>query len=132
MTDHPDPAAVKAELDRLTNGFFRAVSFEEGTTPLYESIYELFIEAGLLIKNTSSTPEISTVSQFIEPRLAAVRSGDLTRFNEVELCETTEDLRKRRASLQLVREVRHHEGSPFHGPRHDLHPICSNSCRLED
>ena len=90
MADHPDSAAVKAELDRLTNGFFRAVSFEEGTTPLYESIYELFIEAGLLIKNTSSTPEISTVSQFIEPRLAAVRSGDLTRFNEVELCETTQ------------------------------------------
>ena len=90
MANHPDPAAVNAEFDRLTEGFFRAVSFEEGTTPLYESIYELFIEAGLLIKNTSSTPEISTVSQFIEPRLAAVRSGDLTRFNEVELCETTE------------------------------------------
>jgi hypothetical protein len=90
MTDHPDPAAVKAELDRLIDGFFRAVSFEEGTTPLYESIYGLFIEAGLLIKNTASTPEISTVSQFIEPRLAAVRSGELTRFNEVEICETTE------------------------------------------
>jgi len=90
VANHPDPAAVNAEFDRLTEGFFRAVSFEEGTTPLYESIYELFIEAGLLIKNTSSTPEISRVSQFIEPRLAAVRSGDLTRFNEVELCETTE------------------------------------------
>jgi len=90
VANHPDPAAVNAEFDRLTEGFFRAVSFEEGTTPLYESIYELFIEAGLLIKNTSSTPEISTVSKFIEPRLAAVRSGDLTRFNEVELCETTE------------------------------------------
>jgi len=90
VANHPNPAAVKAELDRLTAGFFRAVSFEEGTSPLYESIYELFIEAGLLIKNTSSTPEISTGSQFIKPRVAAVRSGDLTRFNEVELCETTE------------------------------------------
>jgi hypothetical protein len=53
VTDHPDSAAVKAELDRLTNDFFRAVPFEEGATPLYESIYGLFIEAGLLIKNTS-------------------------------------------------------------------------------
>ena len=90
MTDHRDPAAVKAELDRLTEGFFHAVSFEEGSFPHYESIYGLFIEAGLLIKNTASTPEISTVSQFIETRLAAVRSGELTRFNEAELCETTE------------------------------------------
>ena len=90
MTHYPDRAAVKAELDRLTADFFRAVSFEEGATPLYENIYGLFIEPGLLVKNTASTPEISTVSQFIEPRQAAVRSGELTRFNEVELCETTE------------------------------------------
>jgi len=90
VTDHTDSIAVKAELDRLMHGFFHAVSFEDGTIPPYESIYDLFIESGLVIKNTSSTPEISTVSQFIEPRLAAVRSGDLTRFNEVELCETTE------------------------------------------
>jgi len=89
VANHPDPAAVKAEFDRLIAGFFHAVSFEEGTTPLYESIYEFFIEAGLLIKNTSSTPEIHGQS-VIEPRLAAVRSGDLMRFTEVELCETTE------------------------------------------
>lgn len=90
MTDHPGRVAVKAELDRLIADFFRAVSFEEGATPRYENIYELFIEAGLLVKNTTSTPEISTVSQFIEPRQAMVRSGELTRFNEVELCESTE------------------------------------------
>ena len=90
MTHHPDRAAVKADLDRLTADFFRAVSFEEGTTPLYESIRDLFIEAGLLVKNTASTPEICSVTTFIEPREAAVRSGELTCFNEVELCETTE------------------------------------------
>ena len=90
MTHHPDRTAVKAELDRLTTDFFRAVSFEEGATPPYENIYGLFIEAGLLVKNTASTPEVSTVSQFIEPRQVVVRSGELTRFNEVELCETTE------------------------------------------
>jgi len=81
--------AVKAELDTLTAEFFRAVSFEEGATPPYEDLHALFIEAGLLIKNSGTTPEISTVSQFIEPRLASVRSGELTRFNEMELSETT-------------------------------------------
>jgi hypothetical protein len=86
----PDHIAVKAELDRLINEFFRAVSFEEGGAPLYENIYGLFIETGLLVKNTASTPEISTVRQFIEPRLAAFRSGEITRFNEAELIENTE------------------------------------------
>ena len=85
-----DHAAVKAELDRLTHEFFRAVSFEEGTVPPYEVIRGLFVESGLLIKNTASIPEISTVDQFIEPRLAAFRSGDLTRFSEVELVENTQ------------------------------------------
>ena len=37
-----------------------------------------------------STPEISTVGQFIEPRLALVRGGQLTRFREWELSETTQ------------------------------------------
>ena len=80
---------VKAELDRLTAEFFRAVSFEEGETPPYELLHTLFIEAGLLVKNSGATPEISTVSQFIAPRLASVRSGELTRFNEAELSEAT-------------------------------------------
>jgi len=84
-----DRGAVKAELDKLTAQFFRAVSFEAGTSPPYENLHALFIEAGLLIKNSGTTPEISTVSQFIEPRLASVRSGELTRFNEMELSETT-------------------------------------------
>jgi hypothetical protein len=84
-----DRGAVKTELDRLTAEFFRAVSVEEGATPPYEKLHALFIEAGLLVKNSGATPEISTVSQFIEPRQASVRSGELTRFNEMELLETT-------------------------------------------
>ena len=64
--------------------------FEAGEAPQYVNLYGLFIESGLLIKNVSSPPEISFVKQFIEPREASVRSGDLTRFNEAELSETTE------------------------------------------
>ncbi len=85
-----DHASVKAELDRLTTEFFRAVSFEEGETPPYDNIYGLFIEVGLIVKNTAATPEISSVRQFIEPRLAMFRSGEMTRFNETELLESTE------------------------------------------
>ena len=81
--------AGKAELDGLISEFFRAVSFEHGGKPSYGSISALFIERGLLIKNVSSTPEISSVCEFIEPREALVRSGMLTRFHESELWEST-------------------------------------------
>jgi hypothetical protein len=88
--NQPNPSPAKTELDRLTAEFFRAVSFETGETPPYEVIYGLFIESGLLIKNTASTPEISGLKQFIEPRQAMVLAGELTRFRETELFETTE------------------------------------------
>ena len=89
MSDQPSSLSVKSELGRLSFEFFRAVSFEPGTTPAYEGIRSLFIEAGLLIKNVGPTPEISTVSQFIESRESMVRNGELTRFLEEELSETT-------------------------------------------
>lgn len=89
-SDQPNHDAVKSELKRLTDGFFRAVSFEPGEAPSYASIYELFIEAGLLIKSSGATPEISSVRQFIEPRQATVNAGELTRFREAELSESTE------------------------------------------
>ena len=82
--------SVQIELKRLIDGFFDSVSFEVGATPSYGRIHELFIETGLLIKNSGATPEVSSVRQFIEPRQASVDCGDLTRFNEAELAATTE------------------------------------------
>jgi hypothetical protein len=90
MTSQENHTHVRGELDRLTADFFRIVSFESGETPAYEEMYALFIEAGLLIKNSTATPEISTVSQFLAPRRAMVAAGELTRFRESELSETTE------------------------------------------
>lgn len=58
--NQPDRSA-KAELDRLSSEFFRAVSFENGGVPSYGDIAALSIERGLLFKNSSSTPEISSV-----------------------------------------------------------------------
>lgn len=87
--NHATHSLVKAELDRLTFEFFRAVSFETGEAPPYRKIAALFIERGLLIKNSGPAPEISSVREFIEPRQAMVSSGELTRFRELELSETT-------------------------------------------
>ena len=90
MTKNPSHTAVTQELDSLATRFFKAVSFETGETPPYGDIHGLFIAAGLLIKNTAATPEISTVAQFIAPRQALVASGELTRFKEWELSQTTQ------------------------------------------
>ena len=80
---------IKAELDRLSQAFFRAVSFEPGATPPFDDIHALFVPMGLLIKNTGTTPEISSPAEFIAPRRAAVTSGELTQFLELELWEAT-------------------------------------------
>jgi hypothetical protein len=80
---------VSAELAYLANAFFKAVSFEQGDQPRYHQIHELFVEQGLLIKNSGQVPEIYSLHAFIAPRQASVDVGDLTRFYEAELSETT-------------------------------------------
>lgn len=89
MSSHSDPA-VLAELKHLMDAFFGAVSFTPGEQPAYARLRELFIEPGLLIKNSGTVPEISSVAQFIAPRQASVDAGDLTRFHEAEIDATTD------------------------------------------
>jgi steroid delta-isomerase-like uncharacterized protein len=86
----PKQDPVVDELKRLVDGFFNAVSFESGAAPVYARIHDLFIDTGLLIKNSGSIPEILNVNQFIASRQASVDSGALTRFHEAELTATTE------------------------------------------
>ena len=53
------PGVVKAELDRLSAEFFRAVSFEPGAKPPFDNIRDLFVPMGLLIKNSTATPDFA-------------------------------------------------------------------------
>jgi hypothetical protein len=73
------------EFETLLAGFFKAVSFEAGEVPGYEGIRDVFVPRGLLIRALSAPPEVSTLDEFIAPRLAQVRSGALTAFAESEL-----------------------------------------------
>ena len=90
MSIDGEEASSKQEIDARMADFFRAVSFAEGEQPAYHALYQLVIESGHLIKNSAPVPEISTVSQFIEPRQRLVDSGELTRFQEVETAAITE------------------------------------------
>jgi hypothetical protein len=78
------------EIAALTGAFLSAVSFEAGERPAYERIRELFIPEGLLIRNSGDAPEVTSVDEFIAPRLRSVESGELTEFSEGELDHVTE------------------------------------------
>ena len=90
MTTLQTRSAEQAELEQLVHSFFEAVSFEHGSKPNYPRIHQLFIDDGLLIKNSGALPEITTPGAFIEPRQASVDAGDLTRFFEAELSGLTQ------------------------------------------
>jgi hypothetical protein len=90
MTTSQDNVSAKREIDLLTSAFFSAVSFKEGEKPDYQNLYQIFIESGQFFKNISGSPEISTVSQFIEPRQKLIAAGELTSFRETEMAEITE------------------------------------------
>jgi hypothetical protein len=74
----------------LLREFFRAVSFEPGGRPGYDAIHDLFVPGGLLVKAIGA-PEVSTVRDFIAPRLALVESGALSEFHESERSGATQE-----------------------------------------
>src|SRR4051794_33042855 len=79
-----------AQIAALTDAFFGAVSFQEGDRPHYDRIHDLFIDAGLLIKNSADPPDVATVDEFIAPRQKLVAEGHLTSFEEAELDHRTD------------------------------------------
>ena len=86
----PSERAAQAELKRLIEEFFRAVSFTAEEKPTYSKLHELFIEPGLLIKNSGHAPEVASVAEFIQSRQRSVDAGELTHFQEVEMASTTQ------------------------------------------
>jgi hypothetical protein len=89
-SEDPATAHVHAELTALTADFFHAVSFRQGERPDYSRLHALFIADGMLIRNSSEAPEVSTLDEFITPRQRMVESGELSSFEEVESAAITE------------------------------------------
>ena len=90
MDTRDTTAPVTAELGALTHQFLAAVSFEQGERPRYDTIRDLLIGEGLLIKNSADAPEIAGVDAFIQSRQQVLDSGALTSFREVEIADVTE------------------------------------------
>jgi hypothetical protein len=85
-----DSGEVRAVLGALMSEFFSCVSFTVGQRPAYGGIRALFVDNGLLIRNTSDLPEVSTVNEFVVSRQSLFDEGGLTEFEERELGSRTE------------------------------------------
>ncbi len=81
---------AKLVLDTLTHSFYDLFTNQGGAMPKLLNIYELFIPQGILIKNSGASPEIYSLSQFIEPRKKLLTDGTLVDFREEEAWEKTE------------------------------------------
>jgi hypothetical protein len=82
-------AEVVLELGELVAEFFRSVSFAAGQRPSYDRLRPLFIDEGLLIKNSLDTPDVASVEEFVVSRQGLVDAGELTEFEEIESAEIT-------------------------------------------
>ena len=83
MSDHDEIAG-------LTRDFLAAVSFEAGGRPEYGASGSCSSPSGFLIRNSGPAPEVTSVDEFIAPRLESVESGALSEFYEGELDDVTE------------------------------------------
>jgi ribosomal-protein-serine acetyltransferase len=82
-------AEAHAEIDQLIRSFFALFNNRGGSRPNLAKVRELFVREGLIAKCVASTPEISTLDDFIAPRQELLSGGALIDFEEVETSETT-------------------------------------------
>ena len=90
MTDIPQEARAKTEIDRLVMDFFEAFSAGSDGKVDLSVIRRVFLPEGLIIKTCGPVPEIYTIPQFIEPRERMLNDGTLVDFREQEVFERTD------------------------------------------
>jgi ribosomal-protein-serine acetyltransferase len=108
-----DRAEAGAEIDQLIASFFGLFNNLAGSRPNLAKVRELFVREGLIAKCLASTPEISTLEDFIAPRQELLSSGTLTDFEEVETSETTQVFGHIAHRLSTYQKSGVLQGAPF-------------------
>lgn len=103
------------EIDELMRRFFSAFRNQGGTKPDLASLHGLFVENGIIIKNSGPVPEIFNVAQFILPRERILNDGTLTEFAEEEFAERTTRYGNIAQRISLYRKSGILNGEPFQG-----------------
>ncbi|WP_103068774.1 GNAT family N-acetyltransferase [Aquimarina sediminis] len=73
------------KINELTASFFDVFTNTNGRIPNVEGITEMFISDGMIINNTTGTPEIYSIKQFLASRKEILSNGSLTNFREAEI-----------------------------------------------
>jgi len=94
----------KLDIDKLTNRFFDLFTNLDGKAPKVKDIYNIFIEDGLIISNTTGKPIVYDLQDFIEPREKMLRDGTLTEFQENEVSHKTEVFKNIAQRFSLYRK----------------------------
>ena len=90
MANRHEWESTTREIDRLTEAFFAAVSFDAQHAPRYESLRDLFIAGGLLVNNAGEDPQILGVDAFAGARQATYRMGDVLSYRVLAISSATE------------------------------------------
>ncbi len=112
-----DSARGGSELDRraiddLVERFFAAFTNANGAVPRVESIFELFIPAGVITKAIEGA-EVYSLRSFVEPRAQLLTSGALTEFSEEEISGRTDVIGNIAQRLSTYRKSGVLSGKPF-------------------
>lgn len=76
-------------LDTLVRTFFAAFDNRAGVTVKLDALRDLFAPGAVIVKSSTQSAEILTVSQFIEPRQTLLTDGSLVDFHEWEIDAST-------------------------------------------
>ncbi|RNB91373.1 DUF4440 domain-containing protein [Brevibacillus fluminis] len=112
LTGHQQDAKAIQQIESLTAAFFRAFT-NKGMEPPVETICQLFVPGGIVIRNTTGTPDIYSLREFIEPRKELLMSGTLTDFEEEELDSRTEIFGNIAHRFSLYRKAGIQNGAAF-------------------
>jgi hypothetical protein len=100
-------------LDHLVAEFLASFTTTHGRTADVRRIYALALPGAVIVQATSQPPDVCSLAQFVEPRVALLSGGTLVDFEEVEETAQTHVAGNvaRRDSTYRKRGVR--SGRPF-------------------
>ena len=80
----------QAQIDALIAAFFAAFDSRKGRAPDPERLARMFAEQAVVAMHQASGCLLYTPQEFIAPRVALLKSGDLVEFHEWEDSATTQ------------------------------------------
>lgn len=85
-----DDSGAQREIDSLVANFFSAFDNRDGAIPSLADLSNCFTDKATIVRNSGSSVELYTVSEFAIPRIDLLTQGALLHFHEWEISSTTQ------------------------------------------